>query len=48
MGVSASFVLTAANGGGPVFVHGEEVERVGRDGDAGRRLERRLRHPVRP
>lgn len=25
---STSFVLTAANGGGPVFVHGEEVERV--------------------
>ena len=28
VGASASFVLTAANGGGPVFVHGEEVERV--------------------
>jgi len=25
---SASFVLTAASGGGPVFVNGEEVERV--------------------
>ena len=25
---SASFVLTAASGSGPVFVHGEEVERV--------------------
>ena len=25
---SASFLFTAATGGGPVFVHGEEVERV--------------------
>ena len=28
VGASASFVLTAANGGGPVFAYGEEVERV--------------------
>ena len=28
VGASASFALTAANGGGPVFVNGEEVERV--------------------
>ena len=28
VGAPASFVLTAAAGGGPVFVHGEEVERV--------------------
>jgi hypothetical protein len=28
IGASASFLLTAATAGGPVYVHGEEVERV--------------------